>query len=328
MVYDTTKVTDELSIEKILTKTNYYSIFKHYLSQPIKINKPISSPFREDKNPSWSIFETRLGEIMYKDFATGESGGVVKFVQRLFTLNYPQALQKIWEDLVAKTNHIKTIIPIISNDTKKKVSIAIKRKYFTKTDLEYWFQYGITKETLKKFNVTPIDAFWVNDKKSKLTYTKKQPMYAYKSFDKFKIYRPYSIDKKDKWRNNCGYYDIQGIEQLPAEGDLLIITKSLKDVMTLYELGYNAIAPQSEQSLIPTSIMTYLKYQFLIIVILYDYDEGGIEGAKKLSEKYNLKSLFIPKHYLDLFNIKDVSDCIKEMGINKTKELIKILTNG
>lgn len=326
MVYDTTKITDELSIEKILTKTNHYSIFKYYLSQPIKINKPISSPFREDRNPSWNLFQTKEGEILYKDFATGESGGVIKFVQKLFVLNYKQALEKIWDDLIVK-NNIKTFKPIITNHTKKNVSISIKRKYFIKTDEEYWSQYKITKNTLKTFKVYPIVTFWVNDIESNLIYSKKQPMYAYKQFDKFKIYRPYSKEKKDKWRTNCGYYDIQGIEQLPDKGNLLIITKSLKDVMVLYELGYNAIAPQSEQSSIPSNIMKYLKSKFKEIIILFDYDNGGIKGAEKLSNKFNLKTLFIPKHYLDIYSIKDVSDCIKEIGINKTKKLLKKLFN-
>jgi len=326
MVYDTTKVTDELSLEKILTKTNQFSIYKYYISKPIKINKAISSPFRTDRNPSWSIFETKQGDLLYKDFKTGESGGIVKFVQRLFSLSFKEALEKMWEDTVVK-QHVKTTKPIKVNYTNKNVSISIQQKYFTNTDKDYWSQYSITKETLKHFKVYPIKHFWIGDKLSNLIYSKLQPMYAYKLFDKFKIYRPYSETKKDKWRTNCDNYDIQGIQQLPETGNLLIITKSLKDVMSLYELGFNAIAPQSEQTHVPTSIMKYLKEKFKDIVVLYDYDEGGIQGAKKLSEKYNLKNTHIPKHYLDLYSIKDVSDCIKEIGIDKTKELLNKLLN-
>ena len=39
---------------------------------------------------------------------------------------------------------------------------------------------------------------------------------------------------------------LQGAHQLPAEGELLVVTKSMKDVMCLYSLGITAIAPNSE----------------------------------------------------------------------------------
>ena len=82
-----------------------------------------------------------------------------------------------------------------------------------------------------------------------------------------KIYRPHSLTRKDKWRNNCGTYDLQGLAQLPDKGKLLIITKSLKDIMVLYEYGYTAVAPQSEHSSIPTSLMENLKGRFDKIII-------------------------------------------------------------
>lgn len=326
MKYNTTKVTDEVTLEKILKKTNEFSIFKYYIPELEKLNKAISSPLRTDRNPSWSLFESSSSEIMYKDFATGESGNIIKFVQRKFedVNNYPQALNKIWDDIIAN-NKFKTINAKDYSNGNDKVHISIKRKYFTKNDIEYWEQFSISKKTLKFFDVYPIEAYWVNDKKGNLIYTKEQPMYAYKLFNKFKIYRPYSKSREDKWRTNCGYYDIQGIKQLPKQSDLLIITKSLKDIMSLYELGYNAIAPQSEQSVIPVSIMKNLQDRFKRIVVLYDNDEGGKTGAKKLNNKYNIKTLFIPQHYIELYRIKDISDCIKEMGMNKTKEILRKL---
>ena len=54
-------------------------------------------------------------------------------------------------------------------------------------------------------------------------------MYAYKVNSKFKIYRPLN-SKYTKWRTNLEITDIQGYAQLPDTNDLLIITKSLKDI--------------------------------------------------------------------------------------------------
>lgn len=262
---------------------------------------------------------------MYKDFATGDTGNVVKFVQTMFTLSYHKALEKIWNDLIL-TGKIKQRKPRIDSEPKDPTKvIGIKRKNFTKTDDDFWSRYGIDRETLKEFNVYPIDSFWVNDIQQPFKYEKESPMYAYKVFDKFKIYRPYSKRREDKWRNNCGQYDVQGYEQLPKTGDLLIITKSLKDVMILYTLGYNAISPQSENSSIPKKVIEELHTRFSKIIILFDNDESGIIGANKLSEKYNIPKVFLSKHYNEIYRIKDVSDHYKEFGKEKTIELIQQL---
>ena len=329
-MYDTTKVTDDLSLQKILSYVDEHQIYNCFLNTTVKLNKPTSSPFREDKNPSWSLFKSNSsGDLMWKDFATGETGNVVQFVMLLYNLTYWKALEKIWDNLIAG----KGVTPTKERKSLKtplnslKTHVGIKRKNFSKIDDEYWGQYGITRKTLKDFDIYPIERFWINDILQPFIYSKNCPMYAFKIFDKFKIYRPLSTYKKDKWRSNCTRYDIQGYEQLQNNGDLLIITKSLKDVMVLSELGYASIAPQSEHASIPTSIMKEMKARFKNIVIFFDYDEGGVKGAEKLSEKHDIPYKFISKHYLDLYDIKDISDFRKEMGEEETINLLKDLFN-
>ena len=324
MIYNTKKIIDDITFNDIINETSEEAIYQYYLGKQIKINKPISSPFREDKNPSWSLYRGRK-YLRYMDFATGESGNVIDFVKKKEGLGYKKTLELIWNDLVINGYTARTN-PFIEKNNK--TIIGIKRKNFTKTDDIYWKQFNISRNTLKKFNVTPIEKFWVNEVESPLIYDRSSPMYAYKVFDKFKIYRPYSIEKKDKWRNNCNLYDLQGLEQLPKKGKLLIITKSLKDVMVLYEFGYTAIAPQSEQSNIPKSLLKNLKERFEKITVFFDYDEGGLSGAKKLAKQHSIDYIFIDKFYLDIYNIKDISDFTKEMSKEKTLELLKQLFNG
>ena len=326
MVYNTAKVTDEVTLDKILTKLDPLDIYTFYIGKEVKLNKPINSPLREDKNPSWTLFKARSGDLMYKDFANGESGNVVHLVSHMFDLTYHKALEKIWSDMMTgdkiKNGHTR---PKVERVNKIETELTVKRKYFTQTDDDYWGQYGIDRDVLKYFNVSPILMYWHNGTQGSLTYSKESPMYAYKVFDKFKIYRPYSKYKKDKWRNNCGSYDLQGLEQLPETGDLLIITKSLKDVMVLYKHGYNSVAPQSENSIIPTVLMEHLKTRFKKIIVFFDYDEGGVKGAESLCKKHDLEKLFISKHYLEIYGIKDISDFAKEMSKEKTIELLKEL---
>lgn len=326
-MYNTLTVTENVTLEKILQIIDEYHIYSHYLGHSVKINRPMTSPFRKDNNPSWSLFRSNRNEIMYKDFATGETGNVVKFVQTLFDIKYHEALNKIWKELISN-NKIKQYKPKVEPDLKdpKKV-IGIKRKNFGQSDRDYWLPYGLDKETLKKFDVYPIDAFWVNEIQQPFSYTPDSPMYAYKVFNKFKIYRPYAKNKLDKWRSNCGPYDIQGWQQVIHNGDLLIITKSLKDVMVLYKLGYNAIAMQSENSSIPKILIDNLKARFKEIVVFFDNDKTGLESAKKLAEKHKLKYTYLPIEYYDLYKVKDISDTVKELGIDVAKEKMKEILN-
>ena len=203
--------------------------------------------------------------------------------------------------------------------------ISVKRKNFTSVDDEYWGQYCIDRDTLKRYNVAPISMFWVDDFISAIRYKSEQPLYAYRIFNSFKIYNPQATVKKDKWRSNCGVNDIQGWEQLPKSGDLLVITKSLKDVMALSLFNVHAIAPQGEHQLIPRKVVDEALKRFKTLVMLYDYDDAGVAGATKAKEEYGIPTVYIPKHYLEVYNAKDISDCIKEFGLDKTQSLLEEL---
>ena len=140
-------------------------------------------------------------------------------------------------------------------------------------------------------------------------------MYAYKVYNNFKIYRPFA-DKYTKWRNNLTEYDIQGYAQLPSKGDTLIITKSMKDVMCLYEMGIPAISPSSESTFIPNDILEGLKKRFKRIIILFDRDNAGVKYLRKMSLKTGLEGLLVHKK----FKAKDISDGIKANSFEEIKE--------
>lgn len=326
-MYNTKEVETNITFDKILSNIDDYYIYCYYLNQMIKTNRPIRSPLRNDRHPSWSIYKNEKGLYIYKDFATGDSGNAIKFVQALFGLNYNEALKKVWQDLVIKKpkEFYKKIQTYEKEPVDKKCKIEIKKKNFTQKDLDYWNQFGIQKETLKKYNVIPVSIVWINGIQT-FYYTEKEPIYVYRIFDKLKVYRPLS-NIRYKWRSNCSSYDIQGLEQLKDNGNLLIITKSLKDVMSLYELGYDAVAPQSEVSHIPKVIMNHLKSRFKNILIFFDNDSSGEIGAKKLSEEYSIPYTYIPKHYYNLYNVKDVSDLVKNFGKKEALKVIKQAIN-
>ena len=327
MVYNLKNVVEKITQEEILNRTTEYDIYSYYVGRHIKVGRVISSPFREDKHPSFGLFKSNQnGRLMFKDLATNISGDCFKLVQLLFELTPSQTLKKIWKDIIdCNLYRSQEGVKIEKAEVSSKKSILIKRKNFTDTDDEYWSKYLIDRDTLKEYNVFPIDSFWVNDIPSKLTYTKSCPMYAYKVFNSFKIYRPLSKTREDKWRSNCTKFDIQGWEQLPETGDLLVITKSLKDIMFLMRFNVISIASNSEVSLLPESVLNEAQNRFKRILVLYDNDDAGRKGANELKEKYNLETTEISRHYLDIYGVKDISDFIREFGETKTQELINEL---
>ena len=305
----------DITLDWILSKVTEYDIYAKYIGE-FKVGMIYNSPFRKDKNPSFGIFYSkRTNQLLFKDHGTGECGNVIKFVQ-LYTgiTNYPDILK----DIVNRLN--------INNSTKLTTTqykpptetvIGIVRQNFTETDKKYWSQFNIDINTLKKFNVFSIKYYLCNGV-VKGIYKDINPMYAYKVYNNFKIYRPIG-DKYTKWRNNLTEYDIQGYEQLPQKGDTLIITKSMKDVMCLYKMGIPAISPSSESTFIPDKCLEELKTRFKRILILFDRDIAGIKYLRKISKKTGLEPLLINKK----FNAKDVSDAIKLNGFETIKNWIK-----
>jgi len=325
-MFNIDKGIETITLKDILKRTTEYDIYQYYIGGNIKVGKIMSSPFRSDIHPSFGIFKSsKSGDLLWKDQATGETGNVVKFVEKLHNISYKDSLQKIWDDIIIGNIQCSAIGKYIKDSYENvRTTISISRKNFTKTDDEYWEQYFIDRELLKKHLVYPIQTFWVNDIMSNIFYTKEKPLYAYEVYDKFQIYNPYG-DRKDKFRTNCTTYDLYGYEQLPWTGNILIITKSKKDVIVLDRLGYTAVAPTGEHASIPDKLIDQLKNRFKKIYIFYDNDEAGIKGAKKLSASIDCPYIHIPEEQYKKFGIKDISDYIKAYKITKSKELIKSL---
>ena len=107
---------------------------------------------------------------------------------------------------------------------------------------------------------------------------------------------------------------------LPKEGgDILVITKSLKDCMLLYELGIPAIAPCSENLFVSNKQYEKLKSKFKNIFLFYDNDQAGISNMNKIRKQYpELIVTFIPRH----LEAKDISDFYFKYGKKRTIELI------
>lgn len=312
----------------ILSKLTEEQIFSYYIGSAVKSKKLFRSKLRIDHMPTCSFYRNGKGTLIYKDFATGESLNCFGYVMALFKCDYITALRIIANDfhLLEDKTLIKNKGKIISKDfkieEKEFTKIQVEVQEFTELELKWWAKYGISKEILKKYNVYSCKHVFLNNQ---LIAKSQQhsPIFGYygKKYQGLELWRCYfPKSKSNRFLGNWSTKKIQGYEQLPKSGNLLCITKSMKDVMCLNSLGVPAIAPNSETQFISDVILEDLKKRFKYIIILFDNDQTGISFMNKLKKKYpEFIYTWIPRK----LEAKDISDFYKAYGKRKTEELIK-----
>ena len=310
-----TKTAITMSLRDLLEKVSDYDIYSYYLGS-IKPKKLINSPLRpDDKIPSFAIFPSKTGGMLFKDHGTGEAGNALKFLKLYKNIQTREELERELLKIVKWINPTQTTRKAVRvTENASETLIGIVRQPFTEIDKQYWKQFHISLDTLRKFNVFSIKYFLCNNV-VRGVYKDDNPMYAYKVDDKFKIYRPLA-SKYIKWRTNLTNINIQGYDQLPEFGNILIITKSLKDVMCLYEMGIAAVSPSSETTFLPDDVLESLSKRFKHVIILYDRDAAGVKNARQYSKQYGLDAIFVHKK----FKAKDISDAVKANGFFAVKE--------
>ena len=311
-------------------------VYNFYSGKEIELNKTINSPLRDDPTPSFGYFVGETNEICFNDFVLG-AGDFIRFVEILLSLSFFEALSQIATDfnlcnhfdckIMKKFNSQFVKIKEINRDKLIKDAIPTKLGVRTRQwkfhDALYWEQFGITKKILEKYNVFPIDYIFINSNPilaDKYAYV----FYEFKDNIKTtKIYQPFN--SKHKWLNNHNESVWQGWEQLPEKGEQLIITKSLKDVMSIVSiLNIPSVALNSESIRPKQHILDELNERFKLKFLLYDNDFdketniGKIMG-ERIVENQPIIQIEIP----DEFKCKDFSDLIKKYGQNKAKEIYR-----
>lgn len=322
--------------ETIYKYINDFDIFKYYISNFKDLGTLFRSEIRSDKSPTCCInkYEDKL---LYVDFADINSKGldVFSYIGKKYNVNFYEVLDIVTVDFnlplllnySGKKQSIKPNKPTIYNLDLSEIPsntlsvLNVKVKPFDLEDKKYWKdKYDISVADLRKFNVYSLQYF--THKGEVISMSKN--MYGYyfgkdsvTGIDLWKCYAPYG-SKKIKWRTNCGNKVVQGYSQLPEQGKLLIITKSMKDIIVLSKLGIPSIAPQAENHLIPEDIIAELRDRFKYIYVLFDNDEAGIRGSVKYSEEYKLPYFYIP---LEL-EIKDSAEVVEYYDYKLLNDII------
>lgn len=321
----------DFSFNKTITKElllQHYSqetYLEYYLGIPVKKGLFIS-PLRVDKTPTCSFYKSKNGDIIFKDFNGSFSGNFINIVMFLKNCNYYQALKYIAQDfnIIKGNSKVNSFIKVSNTkfEDKGPSKIQITKQDFTKLELEWWGKYNISLEILNKFQVYSCKNVFLNDVFCAKS-DKNNMIFGYygNKRNKMELWRCYFPQRKQyRFLTNWPASKIQGFKQLPKSGKLLVITKSMKDVMSLYSFGITAIAPNSENLFLDKEVLDNLKSRFKTIIVFYDQDKAGKFNMAKIRKKYpELKYFVIPKEY----QAKDFSDLVVAYGKEKVKKYIQ-----
>lgn len=309
-----------------------YEIYRYYIGDFI-IGKIFNSPLRKDEHPSFGIFPSKNnpGMLFFKDH-NGSSGDAIKFIQLLFNISRKEAIERIiidfkLEDLffIDNTNlkQIKIVSYRVPKEERKtysfsKLDLKITSRKWEDYDIKFWKSYGISLTTLELFNVVPIKYYFMYNK----VYKADKYAYAYMEYKdnilNYKVYQPFRKQNDHKFIN--GFLDgtFSGWDLLPNTGDLLILTKSSKDTMFLYEKGYNVTSPQGEGYTYKPQVVDILKSRFKRSITFFDHDEAGIKAAQRNRELYGFEFITTCDS-----NSKDITDFYRNNGLLSTMNLLR-----
>ena len=324
-------VPKELTKELIESKISQETLISNYYGVPIKKGL-FCAKHRTDSHPTCCYYK-RNGRIYIKDFGSDYHGDWIYVVKQKFNCNYYDALAIAANDFdIQKIPHLNKNKVKISNESlseNKQSIIRVEIRDFQQYELDWWNKFGISLQTLKKFRVFSCKNIWINDHIIHLE-TNNQLVFGYyggikDGIEQWKLYWP--NNKKYKWLSNRDSSQLQGARMLPKNGgDLIIIQKSLKDVMLLYEFGIPSVAPNSENTFLSDEQLMKLKSKFKRIIVWYDNDAPGKAYLEKIKKEHpELDYFYIPEDFKE----KDFSDFYKMYGKDEaTKFLNKYILNA
>lgn len=319
------------SLSDILARVTEVELLYYYLGIS-KLPTLVNSPLRPDTKPSFGFTSPDGLKVFYRDFATGESGGLFNLFMELWKLPFKEVLIKVAQDLPNIIGATKSVHSLEYDKIRKSYShhsdsvLKFKVREWRDFDLEYWETYGISKSWLIFGNIHPISHIFVYKDGTEHIFPADKYAYVYieskDGIPTFKIYQPFSEICKWRSQHDHSVWDLWA--QLPTTGDTLIITSSRKDALCVWE---NTLIPscslQAESYLPKEHVVETLKKRFANVYILYDNDFDKIKNygriyGQKIAEAFGLKQIEIPEKWYS----KDPSDLVKNHGRLAVKETI------
>lgn len=308
------KLKQILNKDNILSKISPYDIYRYYLGHDFTSGYKYPSPFRAEKDGSFSVKMMDDGHLVHKDFGGENKGDCFSFVQQLYPgLSFFDVLKKIDRDMklgIGGEEGYKEITRGYRKDIKKpreKIIIPTIRS-FTQEDLDYWKDYCFEERDLERDEIFAASSYKIGKIK---VNAGSDLMFAYRFGQYWKIYKPF--DPEFKWISNVPLTWAYGLENLKV-GEKAIIAKSRKDMGVLRKIYPYVCGVQNESlEAFSEETINHIKENSSEAYYGGDSDVPGKKASYAITEAYGFKHLNVPDKYLKK-GIKDFADWVKYDG--------------
>lgn len=322
--------------EKILSKVSELDIFEAFCPTRFSLNKPFSSPFRKDSNPSF-VIHYKNGYYYFADYGNLQyRGDALDFVKLMTNSgSFMETLRNVNSVMNLKLDTEKPVEvsirkkeeeeqPEEANDESKLIQCQIKR--FTKESVSYWNNYSLSLDDLKSHKDVQtymIDRVWIDKKLFYINYD--ELCFGYFFDEKYwKIYRPHADVSKGEWKwiSNVPLKHMYGLDNL-EKGKPAIGAKSVKDFMVLRKLKKEICGTQNESlAAISEENAAFISENCSQFYIGFDSDEAGVRASTELC---NLRDyLWVnPPRWMLKFDTKDFSDMDKNFSLESVEYHLK-----
>jgi hypothetical protein len=207
---------------------------------------------------------------------------------------------------------LQSQIHIEYNDEIPKVTpcpFDVLIKDFDEEDIKYWNQFGIDKDTAKRFGIECIKELTIHSLHSDCIVSHS---YMYRmtinSGALVKIYSPY--DKDMKWISHGSTKELCLSNMTNSSHKTCCVCSGMKDALSLYcqmDKKIDVLFLNSETALLTNDNDAWLKNRYENIYVCYDNDETGLKQGKKIADRYGYNNIVIPPTAF-IFDVKDIAD--------------------
>ncbi len=354
------------NINEIDIFSEYFDVDDREIEICIRDNLLISSPIRQDDNPSAGFKYNNRGRLKMRDFGGYFWGDCFDAVAHVHNLNVNNKVDfyKILYDISVRFGLIKDSrykshsiaisknrIKILRENVKHNIEIKI-RKWSIK-DISYWKTIfkneRYTEQYLNYFRIYPITHYWIDrysQPAPKYYYKSNDPCYAYyfgkdeNGIDNIKLYFPLRTKKTRLPRFITNYSGIGGLNFLPETMDFLLITKSYKDVVSLYSfitpfnpnVGIITLSSEStpmsrfDYDALSNKVTKYFKSsEYKAVFTLLDFDIVGVRMSNKMRRDFNTIPFFLTGVLGNVtYDGKDFTDVLNEKGKDFATNIINV----
>ena len=317
------KTFTSISVSELFERYSEIEILSTVFPEITSIPCKISSPFRVDAHPSFSIYLDNDKHIRFKDFGDPDSkGSLLDLLCKKWNCSFNQVFDKILDimhsqdgsDITFKAKQIKTLT---RKESSELTSVQVAVRPWKDYDYEYWASYGIEKQWLKYAEIYPISHKIVTKKDketgkiSKFIFPADKYAYCFvehkEGVTQLKLYQPYS--KTYKWCSRMDGSVIGLWTKIPETGDRVVLCSSLKDALVLScQCHIPTLCLQGEGYNMSETAINELKRRYKKVFICFDVDAPGIADGKKLAKLTGFINI-VP----DLGTEKDLSDYYKSL---------------